>query len=315
MGTRLRPITRVVPKPLLPVAGKPLLARLLEYLTSLGIERVGLNTHHLPDQVEQAIGSWSDSFELRIFHEPEILDTGGGLGQARDFLAAGPTLVINGDVAFEINLQKLIAVHARTGPLVTMALLERPEGGPVLVDQDRVIGFRRDKPPPTAVRPLRYEFSCVQVVEPKAFDYLPADRPGDLIDSYRRLIGSGSEIRGHILGPDTFWSDMGTRADYLALNRAVMADGQTIFGNQSGSTRIIHPRSEISPQARLRGFVDLGSRAEIGSGAIIEDSVIMTGAWIGEGAEVRRTVVGPGARIEPGRRLTDQALIGHTPCP
>ena len=101
LGTRLRPLTDTVPKPLLPVAGTPAVVRLMRWLRGAGIREIVINLHHLPDRIEDALGN-GDLFDVDIVYsrEPELLGTGGGIKKALTLLGDGPFLVINGDVVF-----------------------------------------------------------------------------------------------------------------------------------------------------------------------------------------------------------------------
>ena len=111
-GKRLAPITHTTPKPLVPVAGRPLLDRLLEFLRAGGIEEVVINLHHLGHRIEEHVGD-GRRFGLRVRYSPEdpILDTGGGIKNAETLLAGEPFVVVNGDSLLEIRLRDLIEWH------------------------------------------------------------------------------------------------------------------------------------------------------------------------------------------------------------
>ena len=127
-GTRLRPLTDVTPKPLLPVAGTPMIVWNLLLLKRHGILDVVINLHHLGAMIEQALGGGA-RFGMRITysHEPVILGTGGGIKQAESSFGGEPVLVLNGDTLFELNLTSLLAFHQERDAAATLVLRHDPE--------------------------------------------------------------------------------------------------------------------------------------------------------------------------------------------
>ena len=115
LGTRLRPLTNTIPKPLLPIAGTPLIVWNLLLLKRHGFHDVIINLHHLGPMIEQAVGNGS-KYGLRIYysHEPVILGTGGAIKQAEPNFSGEPVLVLNGDTLFELDLDALYAFHLRS---------------------------------------------------------------------------------------------------------------------------------------------------------------------------------------------------------
>ena len=223
LGVRLRPLTDRTPKPLLPVAGRPLLVWNLLLLKRHGITDVLVNLHHLGDQIVQAVGDGT-RFGLRVAysHEPELQGTGGGIRQAAPFLKDEPFLVLNGDTLSACDLTALIAAHRAGKALATLALREDPEAarwGPVTVDA----GFRilqiNDAPPlaPHAEPlPAPCMFAGIHVMEPAVLDAIPPGH-GSIIDVYHALIGKGLALRGWRMSG--YWSDIGTRERYEQAER------------------------------------------------------------------------------------------------
>nr|HRC87119.1 nucleotidyltransferase family protein [Thermoanaerobaculia bacterium] len=147
LGTRLRPLTASCPKPLLPVAGTPLLAHTLARLAEVGCEAVAINLHHLGEAIRGHFGDRFCGMELRYSPEPEILGTLGALGPLREFLGAAPSfLVINGDSLCDWPLAELLEAHGRAGTLATLLVSSRAEpssfgGGIGLGEGGRVVRF------------------------------------------------------------------------------------------------------------------------------------------------------------------------------
>jgi NDP-sugar pyrophosphorylase family protein len=220
LGTRMRPLTRLLAKPALPVLNRPLAHWTLERLARHGVRDVVVNLHHLPASVRRVIGD-GRAFGLRIAysHEAEILGTGGGLRRVRRRLGDDAVLIVNGDVLFDFDLTALAARHARSGAAVTLALRPNPDPrryGPVVTRGDRVVWL------PGVPRPRRrgrvWLFTGVQVIDPALLERLgpgPADSVRDL---YAPLVRAGADVRGvRVKGA---WYDLGTPAAYLASQRA-----------------------------------------------------------------------------------------------
>jgi len=216
-GTRLAPVTDHVPKPLLNVAGRPLLDHVIAGMDRAGIVDIGINTHHLGAMVSDYIESRADRDRFTLFPEPEILGTGGALDGARGFLTGAENFLLhNGDVLCEVDLEPLVAEHLRTGAVATLLLVDWPAINSVAMAEDgRIVSIagRPDTPGPAGVQNLTYTgigvFSRV----------LLADiGPGfsSLIDPLVRSLASDpASVRGY--APDRIdWSDLGTLARYLA---------------------------------------------------------------------------------------------------
>src|SRR5438309_12124843 len=171
LGTRLRPLTETLPKPLLPVAGRPILEWNLLLLKRHGITEVIINLHHLGDQIVRALGDGA-RFGLRLAysHEPMLQGTSGGIKQAAPFLKDGPFLVLNGDTLSECDLTALIAAHRVSGALATLAVRDDPEAatwGPVTLDaQGRILQINGRPPlaePPAALPACTFGWIHVMV--------------------------------------------------------------------------------------------------------------------------------------------------------
>ena len=127
-GTRLAPLTDRLPKPLMPVAGAPLLCHILDFLRAGGIEEVVINLHHLGQLIEQEIGDGT-RFGVRVRYswEPRILDTGGGIKQAEPLLEGEPFVVANGDSLLELSLREVVERHRARGGIATMVVRPAPD--------------------------------------------------------------------------------------------------------------------------------------------------------------------------------------------
>lgn len=297
-GERLRPLTDTLPKPLLPVAGRPLVHATLERLAAAGVEAAALNLHHLGSEIRAALGQRYRRLRLVYSEEPVLLGTGGALPPLAEFLSAGrEALLVNGDSLCRWPLGRLLAAHRRGGAAVTL-LVHRtvdphPFGGGVAVEAGCVVAFR---PGPLAARVARSRrvFAGAAVLDPDLIARLP-EGPSDIVDAlYEPLLEEGRRIRA--VETARPWFDLGTPARYL---EAALARGLERFPAR-GVRRL--PGAEVGPGARLsRVVIERGAR--VGAGARLRDALVLPGAWVGERAELIGSILGPGALLAPGERL------------
>lgn len=200
-GTRLRPLTDTTPKPLLPVAGRPFLDHILEFLRAGGVQEVVLNLHHLGQRIEQHLGDGA-RFGLRVQYswEDPILDTGGGIKRAEPFLADAPFVVVNGDSLLELRLAEVVARHRAGGAIATMVVRPDPDAARYgLVELDGADRVRRvTGQPPDAPGPLRpFMFPGVHIFEPAIFGWMDAGTAfGVTRVTYPRLLAAGVPVQG-----------------------------------------------------------------------------------------------------------------------
>ncbi|MBF0549357.1 MAG: NDP-sugar synthase [Deltaproteobacteria bacterium] len=292
LGTRLRPLTLIRPKPLVPIFNQPLILLLLSTLAQAGVSRVMANTHHLADRLEAFAAVTDLPLPLTLRYEPEILLTGGGLKNTADFWDDAPFVVINGDILFDFDLTGLIKAHVANGSLVTMALHDHARYNNVLVnDQQRVVGIRGRNFAP-GKRLLAY--TGIQVINPELLDFLPSG-PSDFIDTYISLIASGSGLSAYVISGH-YWSDIGSPGDYLQVHRDIMAGKVT--GQMPPNGRVVIGQgSHLSDQAITKGLVSLGENVEVGAGCILEDVVIWDNVTVKPGARLERAIVADGVTV------------------
>ena len=216
LGTRLRPLTNTVPKPLLPVAGTPLIVWNLLLLKRHGFHDVVINLHHLGPMIEQAVGNGS-RFGLRIIYsrEPVILGTGGGIKQAEPNFSGAPVLILNGDTLVEIDLEALWTFHRQRNAAATLVLRSDPDAarwGLVEVGEEnrivRITGHGQSEPTVTQPR----MFAGIHILHPRLLREIPKGKESSIIDAYV----SGIQRNETVLGYDHqgYWSDIGTPERY-----------------------------------------------------------------------------------------------------
>ena len=225
-GTRLAPLTDTVPKPLVAVAGRPLLAHILDFLRAGGIEEVVINLHHLGRLVEQAIGD-GRRFGLRVRYswEERILDTGGGIKQAEPLLAGESFVVLNGDSLLELQLRDAVAFHEDRGGLATMIVRPDPAAATYgLVELDHADRVRRVAGRPAGPLPegLRgFMFPGLHLFEPGIFEWMDPGAAFSITGvTYPRLLAAGTAVYGFVT--HARWVNIDT-PDGLATARDTLA--------------------------------------------------------------------------------------------
>jgi NDP-sugar pyrophosphorylase family protein len=216
LGTRLRPLTNTIPKPLLPIAGTPLIVWNLLLLKRHGFHDVVINLHHLGPMIEQALGNGS-KYGMRIYysHEPVILGTGGGIKQAETNFSGEPAVILNGDTLFELDLEALCAFHQRRQAAATLVLRSDPNAsrwGLVEIDaEDRIVRITgRGRTDVGDTQPRM--FAGVHILHPRLLRDLPKGKPSSIIDAYVGAIQRGDLVAGYEL--TGYWSDVGTPERY-----------------------------------------------------------------------------------------------------
>ena len=275
LGTRLRPLTDHLPKPLVPLHHRPLAAWTVEACERAGIRRFAVNTHHLPE-------AWEDfgaGMDLTFFHEPVLLETGGGLKNIQSWLRDEPLLVHNGDIFSTLPLHKLILAHQASGLPVTLAVRSFGEARHIALNhiEDRVTDIRAmlGKAEGTHV------FSGIYCINPVFLEMLPKHEKISVIPAFLELAKEGK--LGAIVLDEGEWLDLGERDSYLAAHRKLAPAGA------------VH-ESAVVTGARIERSV-VGARAVIGEGAEVIDSVIWPGAQILPGAKLEKCIVCSGQPV------------------
>jgi mannose-1-phosphate guanylyltransferase len=267
LGTRLRPLTELVPKPLMPVLNRPLLGLLLEQLKRAGCSRVAVNTHHLAARVQEFLaGQGSLGLDLRISHEPELLGTGGGLKQLGEALEDGPFLALNADILTDLDLQAIYQGH-RAGAVATLVLHDSPPYNKVWVADGGVASIGA---PPAAPAGPPLAYTGVQVVGPEMLKYLPpAGQPYDLVAAWRQALAAGERVNALVVSGH-FWQELGDPKAYLSLHRRLLAG---------------------APPA-LAGFFPGLADPWVGPGARLAPQVCLTDCIVAAGVRVNRSARG-----------------------
>lgn len=325
LGTRLRPLTAKWPKPAMPLLGQPLLRYAIATLQRGGVTALGINSHHLPEVMEQTAREECSRAGLPLTFNREageIQGTGGGIRGLRDFLRDGTFVVLNGDVLFGCDLAQILSAHERSGAAATMVLMPLPEGekyNPVELDGAhhvrRIAGHG-----PGGDRLTPWHFTGVHVMSPAVFDFMSPSGAEDINrDVYPRMLAKGLVIHGHRVDPYAhYWSDLGTPPRYVATHRDLLF-GQVKLGPFAGASPFdATPRGAgnwwAHPTAKLSNLRGAGP-AWFGAGCVLGEDVTVgsgtsvgPGAVIGKGAKLNRVVVFDGSEVEGGKLYEDCML-------
>jgi len=287
LGTRLRPLTESCPKPLIPIFHKPLITFALDHLIAAGIRRFVINTHRLADQFNDLFGTGQYAgHPVTLVHEPELLETGGGIKNAEELLGNETFMSYSGDVLTDVNLRLLIEEHFARGNDVTLGLRDTGLASGIAVRDGRVIDIANHYGTPGTL-----DFANIAVWNREIFRRLPPSRKISFIPVLNEWIGDKGKIGGVILN-DGQWFNIGSADDYLHVHQKILADSwkPQFVGEASWPLRI-HPSAEVSSDGRLTGCTVVGSNCKIGSGAVLEDTILWAGAQIASRSRLSRCIV------------------------
>ena len=283
LGTRLRPLTFVRAKGAVPVNGEPLARRVAHWLAANGYRDLVFNLHALPATIAACLGDGSDlGVRVRYSWEQPVLGSAGGPRHALPLLIDGGHqrfLIVNGDTLTDVDLAAIEQTHARSGAVVTMALIPNPapqKYGGVLVEDGWVRGFTRagsDK--------VSYHFVGVQVAEAAAFSGLEDNVVAESVNwLYPRMLSANSRSIAAFVSSATF-RDIGTPADCLRTSHELAAvEGERAIGRGT----------HVDPSAVLRGS-SLWDDVTVGAGATLIDCIVADGARIPEGSRYARSAI------------------------
>jgi NDP-sugar pyrophosphorylase family protein len=296
LGTRLRPLTDRLPKPLVPLFHRPLVEWAMDACVRAGVGRFAINTHHLPeawrsfgDAASGAVFTGGNGLpsssrrwkgmEVSLFHEPVLLETGGGLKNITSWMEGRPVLVHNGDIYSSLPLEKLVAAHEVSGLPATLAV--RSTGAEKRISLDpsrtRVTDLRSQ----LLRKPGTHVFTGIYCANPGLLDLIPPGEKVQVIPAFLELARLG--LLGAVVLDEGDWLDLGDRESYLRAHAAL----------DLGPA--IHPRAVVM------------------DGAVTGHSVIGSGAVVEAGAVVRHSVIWPDARILGDARVDGCIVCSSRP--
>ncbi|HEY1655381.1 MAG TPA: sugar phosphate nucleotidyltransferase [Candidatus Tumulicola sp.] len=318
-GSRLRPLTTTRPKPLAPVANKPVMHHIVDLLRRHGITDVVATLHYLADEIENYFGDGSDmGISMAYVVEDTPLGTAGAIKLAQPLLGSERFVIVSGDALTDIDLTELIAYHERNGASATIALqrVSNPlEFGVVVTDERGRITRFLEKPSWGEVFSDTIN-TGIYVLEPEIFDYMESGKNYDFSrDLFPLILRDGKPLFGHVTG--AYWSDIGNLQQYVQANYDALAGSVhvEIPGNEIRPGVWVGEESRISPDAHVHGPVSVGRNVTIEAGAVVEElTVVGASSIVAPNARLHRSItwedvyVGEGASLT-GCTLADRVIV------
>jgi NDP-sugar pyrophosphorylase family protein len=339
-GTRLRPLTLTLPKPVVPVVDRPFLRHQLDLLSSVGVEEVVFSLAYRPEKVEQLFGDGRGlGKRIRYAVEQTPLGTGGAVKNAEPFLD-GTTIVFNGDVLTDVDLPAVVAAHRRAGARATLVLAPVPNPAAYgLVEADAEGRVQRfvEKPDPSQITTDTIN-AGIYVLETSTLDLMP----GGVKHSIERaffptLLERGDRVQAHV--HRGYWIDIGTPAKYLQVHRDILrrrfpvqllgrperggwiGEGARVAAGASlQAPFFVGPGCRVEDGARVGPDAVLVAEVGLAAGAQVEDSVLWPGCELGEGARAQGALLGGGVRLGrhasagPGCVLGEGTILSDFTC-
>ena len=326
LGTRLRPLTDELPKPLVPIFQKPLITFAFDHLLDAEITTLFVNTHHRPEAFREIFGSarqfgaaMSDQEKqssaltqcgsyrghaIQFHHEPDLLETGGGIANIVDSLGQEPLLVYNGDILTDLPLAPLLETHLSEGKLVTLAL--RSGAGPKHIALDErtrsVVDIGNRLGTDAAAE---FVFTGVYVVDREFVDRLQPAVKRSVIPAFLDLIRENKQLAGVVIDAGHWW-DVGNREAYLQLHREIRELSFPSYPVDNPKwKRPVHETAIVAETAQVRGCSVVGRNCRVGPEAVLEDTILWAGSQIASRSDLRSCIVRSGRKAEGFHRNSD----------
>jgi mannose-1-phosphate guanylyltransferase len=326
-GTRLRPLTSAVPKPVVRLVDRPFIAFMLEWLRGHGIDDVIMSCGFLADGVRSVLGDGSGlGIRLRFVEEPDPRGTAGALKLAEPMLDER-FLMLNGDVLTDIDLTAQIAQHEQSGARATLALVPVADPsayGVVILREDRSVSEFVEKPSADSVKSNLISAGAY-VLEREILELVVPDRNVSIErEVWPRLVDNG--LYG--FPSESYWLDIGTPARYLqgtfdilegnvetAVRARLGSDWLAIDPDAQVHGRVVPPALlergvQVAPSAHVGSLVVLAQDVSVGAGSTVERAVVLEGTQIGEGCELRDCIIAAGCRVGDGTSISGGAVLG-----
>jgi mannose-1-phosphate guanylyltransferase len=300
-GTRLRPLTRTTPKPLLPLMNRPFLHHVLDHLAAHGVREAVLSSPYLREAFEPFIESRTGDPKIIWITETEPLGTGGAVLNALDEVGDGTFFVLNGDILTDLDLSAMKAGHEESGAAVSIATMHVEDArsfGLVVTDEaGRVLEFR-EKPP----EPMPGDINAgTYVIDSAVLSGFARDVNTSIErEIFPAVIGRGDAVRAH--REQCYWMDLGTPEKYLRAHFDLL-EGKMV-GEPKHAMPFLHPSAEADLRSQLGKWVVAGPGVRVEAEAEIEDSVLHENAHVGEGAKITNSILGPQAVVGSGATLS-----------
>jgi mannose-1-phosphate guanylyltransferase len=332
LSTRLYPLTKQVPKPLVPVAGVANAEHLIHYLRAYGFDEIAINLHYLADAIVSTLGDGSRfGVRLEYSYEPVLLGSAGAVKQLEGFFGKETFVVVGCDDLTDLPLDELVTFHRRSDAIATIGLVECEEVdqyGVVVLDRNgKIVGFQ-EKPPKGTER-SKLANTGIYVFQPEIFAHIPADTFYDFGKQVFPAFQSAGERFYGFDARGAYWSDIGTPAEYRRASYDVVRGAFAIPGTRANGADLtatlgrgveidgpvwIGARAFVGDMTKIVGPSVIGNDVRIEAGARLERTILWEGASVGAAAVLRDTIVGKDYRVESGATL-DNALVANEEIP
>ena len=286
-GVRLKPLTNIRPKVLVPILGKPVIEHTIEKLAESGISSYIINTHYQSDKLRDMIGNGSIwGIDIKYSHEKEILETGGGLKHAEHLIESDTIIVYNGDILCSVDIHDVIKFHKERNALATLVCASWCDPNQISFDGDgRIIDIRNtfQSKPPT------HTFLGIHIIDRSLFKYLEADTKFSIIKTYLELIKDKQPVYAYQMEPG-YWYDIGSIEQY----KKAHAD---LIRQQDAS--VFAPSSSLmGNNVTTEGFVSLGNRCFVGDGCKLRNVIAWDNVRIESNSQLEDVIITDGIQIE-----------------
>ena len=301
-GTRLRPLTEDLPKPLIPIFQKPLITFALDHLIAVGVQSFVINTHRLPNLFHEVFsGNGYHGHSVTLAHEPDLLETGGGIKNVEGILRKEPFIVYSGDILTDVALEPLITEHFRAGNDVTLGLRRNTGlGAGVVVRDGRIVEIS------TKFNPKEnFDYANISVWNPEIFARIPAGRKISFIPILIDWIDQGGTIGGLALD-DGNWFNIGSRKEYLDVHRAISnKHWRPAYVKTREWAEPVAKSAHVDPTAQVRGCSVVGPDCCVGAEAVLENTILWRASEIASKSQLHGCIVRSQKRVSGIHRNSD----------
>jgi mannose-1-phosphate guanylyltransferase len=301
LGTRLRPLTDELPKPLVPIFQKPLITFALDHLIDFRITSFIINTHRMPEAFDRIFpGNRYRDHEITFVNEPVLLETGGGIKNVEAQLGDEPFITYSGDVLTDLDLGPLVQEHFRSSNDVTLALRKTVLGSDIALAGNRVVDIANRY---GVVG--NYDFANIAVWNPSIFRRIPPGQKISFIPILGEWISQGGKIGGVVSSAGN-WFNIGSRDEYLNVHRAILQHSwQPRYVSNSDWRVAVHPSADVGKTAKSRGCSVVGQNCRVGADAVLEDTIVWPGAQIASRTKLVSCIVRAGKKVSGNRNNID----------
>jgi len=329
LGTRLRPLTNVVSKPMVRMAGRPCIEHAVRLLKKYGVAEIIVNLHYMPEIIREHFGDGS-AFGVQISYsiEKELMGTAGGFKRVEDFFGDAPALIISGDALTDINLGEFFRFHQKSKGIATLALkrvADATQYGVVVCEKEQIVQFQEKPKQEEAISNLAN--TGIYLFEPEIFQYIPEGTFYDFGKQlFPELLAKGKKMCGYAMRE--YWCDVGDlniyrEAHYDMLTGVVEVElpGKRFEGGIWLGERVsVHPDAvlvgpillgnncSVQEGAKIYGPAILGDNAIVGMNAVVKRSILWNDVIIEDEAEIADSIVADGGIIPGGILLKNEVL-------